>query len=734
MVVEKENRNLADDEIDLVELLGRLLDHKWFIICVSAAALLLGVLYASFATRIYQANALLQVEAKSGVLSGISEISDMLGGKDTVADREIQILNSRLVLGSVVDQLMMDVAVQPEQSFIGQRLNPEIQGDTPVYFAGWRDESRHIQVDRLDVPQVLINQPLLLEAEDHNHFALYDPEGELLGKGRVGSLLRTPDGLLLRLSSLEAPEGAQFELVKKSRQATIESLRLRLSSNEQGKNTNIIKLTLMDSIPARAVLVLDAISQNYLLQNIERSSAQAEKSLDFINEQLPDIRKQLDEAEDKLNAYRLESESVDVSLKTRTLMEQLVGTDEKINSLKLKESEVASQFTPNHPTYRSLLRQRQSLEQDKRDLEGRINELPKTQQEILRLMRDVETSRTTYEMLLTKSQELKIAKASTVGNVRIIDSSVVGQQPIKPKVALILALSLMLGLMLAVGLVLLRLALRRGLELPEQIERLGIPVYASLPLSVRQQKEDRQKRPAKRGQLVTAKRGFLLVEEDPADLAIEGLRSLRTSLHFAMLNAGNTIMMSGAGMGAGKTFVMTNFAVVLAQSGVRVLLIDADLRRGRIHGVFGQSSADKGLSDYLSKGAELNDIILPSGYDNLDVIVRGKIPPNPSELLMQPRLQELINTSSKAYDLVLIDTPPILAVTDAAIVGQLVGTTLLVVRYQTNTLKELEVAVQRFEKSNVVIKGCIFNGMQRQSNNSHHYKYEYTNEKSKSER
>lgn len=729
MVGDKKAQGLVPEEIDLVELLGRLLDYKWFIIALTCAALFLGAAYSFFSTRIYQSNALLQIEAKSGVLPGISEINDILGGKDTVADREIQIINSRLVLGGVVEQLMMDVSVSPSQSLIKRLINPSAQGDDPIYFAGWRDNKQTLQIERFDVPPALINQQLTLDVGKEGSFTLYSSEGEVLGHSKVGDLFHGEQGVLLRVSDLKAEQGQQFLITKKSRQQTVESLRLKLGSSEQGKNTNILKLTLTDSMPLRAVLVLDAISQNYLLQNIERSSAQAEKSLDFINDQLPDIRLQLDEAEDKLNAYRLESESVDVSLKTRTLMEQLVGTDEKINSLKLKESEVASQFTPNHPTYRSLLRQRQSLEQDKADLEARISELPKTQQEILRLMRDVETNRATYEMLLVKSQELKIAKASTVGNVRIIDSAVVEQSPIKPKVPLILVLSVMLGLMLSVGLVLVKLALRRGLESPEQIEQSGIPVYASLPISVRQQKQDEllRKQPKKYKKGAKAKR-VLLAEEDPTDLTVEALRSLRTSLHFAMLDAGNVLMITGAGVGVGKTFVVANFAVVLARSGLRVLLVDSDLRRGRVHDMFGLINDQGGLSDYLAKSCDKHDAIVPSGFDNLDLILRGKVPPNPSELLMQPSLKELIESASAQYDLVLIDTPPILAVTDAAIVGQLVNVSLLVVRYQVNTLKELKVALQRFENSNVNIKGCIFNGMVRQSNNSYHYRYDYKNE------
>lgn len=727
MAAEKKTPAAADDEIDLAELAGRLLDYKKLIIVVTLIVFLLGCAYATFATRIYQANTLLQVEPKKGVIPGVDQLSDVFSSGDTVTQTEIQIIKSRLVLGAAVEQLMMNVSVRPHQEFVARRLWPDKQGDTPVYFAGWQNADAAISLSQLALPEALQGKPLQLVATGQQHYKLTYEGNTLVANGTVNELAQTPQGVQIKVADLKASKGSVFDVVLTPRNQMIDALKAHLSVAEQGQKTGILSLSLTDAMPGRAVAVLRAIDQSYLLQNIQRSAAQASKSLKFVDKQLPQIKNKLNDAEDRLNAYRQKRDSVDVSLQTKSLMERLVSIESQINDLKLKESEVASLYTKSHPTYRSLLRQMASLNHDKKRIEDKISDLPSTQQEVLRLTRDVKTNQQIYMQMLNQSQELKIAKASTVGNVRIIDTPVAALNPIKPKVPLILAVSIVLGLMLSVGFVLLKLALRRGLESPEQLEQLGLPVYATLPLSPGQAKVDERNKRRKKHK--THQQRFLLASKDPADISIEALRSLRTSLHFALMETSNLVMITGASPGAGKSFVASNLAAVLSESGQRVLLIDADMRRGHLHHIFDAVDNTDGLSDYLAGKTSLDMAIQPTRVEGLSLMPRGKTPPNPSELLMHARFAELTQQASQDYDLVLIDTPPILAVTDAGIVGQQAGATLMVARYQVNTPKEIEAAWMRFEKNNISIKGCIFNCIERQANNYYYYDYNYKAEK-----
>lgn len=417
-------------------------------------------------------------------------------------------------------------------------------------------------------------------------------------------------------------------------------------------------------------------------------------------------------------------------MEAKSVLDQIVNVDNQLNELTFKEAEISQLYTKEHPTYKALVEKRKTLQDEKVKLNKRVSSMPSTQQEVLRLSRDVESGRAVYLQLLNRQQELNIAKSSAIGNVRIVDDAVTEPNPVKPKKILIIIIGTILGAFISIGIVLLRMFLLRGIESPEQLEEAGINVYASVPVA------EWYKANLVKGNNKRKEPESLLAIENPADLAIEAIRSLRTSLHFAMMEAKNNILMiSGASPNAGKTFISTNLAATMASSGKKVLFIDADLRKGYVHKILG-SNNDNGLSDYLSGRVSLEKVITTVTKGNFDYIPRGQVPPNPAELLMHPRFNELISQVSKLYDLVIIDTPPILAVTDAAIIGRYVGTTLLVARFEINTTKEILVSIKRFEQSGVNVKGCILNGMVRKASSYYgygynHYGYAYSEKNNK---
>lgn len=423
---------------------------------------------------------------------------------------------------------------------------------------------------------------------------------------------------------------------------------------------------------------------------------------------MPDIKNSLTTAEDALNQYRQANESIDLGLEAQSTLTVMVELEAQLNELTFKESEISQRFTKDHPAYKSLLDKRVTLLNEKDRLNQQIQKLPKTQREVLRMTRDVEVNQQIYIQLLNKVQELSIIKAGTVGNVRILDTAQAYAAPVKPKKPLIVVLAILLGGMLSVAFVLVKAALHKGVESPDQIEAIGLAVYASVPKSVLQLEIANNAKRKKQ-----SKEQSLLAELNPADLSIEALRGLRTSLHFAMMEAKNNVLMiSGPAPGIGKSFISTNFAAVTAKTGQRVLLIDADMRKGHLQHSLGVS-ADNGLSDLLSGRIDTNQAVKHSQIENLDVITRGQIPPNPSELLMHPRLKELVEWASQNYDLVIFDTPPVLAVTDPSIVGAFAGTTLMVARFGQNTAKEIDVARSRFQQSGIEVKGVIFNAIEK---------------------
>jgi len=196
------------------------------------------------------------------------------------------------------------------------------------------------------------------------------------------------------------------------------------------------------------------------------------------------------------------------------------------------------------------------------------------------------------------------------------------------------------------------------------------------------------------------------------------MRSLRTSLKFAMLEARNPVLtITSPTPGVGKSFVSANLACVVAQAGQRVLLIDADMRRGFLHRAFGLEPT-RGLSEALASGLALSQVVSQTEQPNLHLLGCGFAAPNPSELLMHQNFARLLKEAEAFYDLIIVDTPPVLAVTDAVLVAQLAGTTLLVTRFGLSTAAQIEAAKRRLSQNGVLVKGAILNGVKRRASNS----------------
>jgi len=728
----KQNRTPEQNpsqEIDLMALLGALLDRKYFIIAVTAVFMFVGVVYAVFSTPIYQATAMIQVEDSSGSVPGFDDMAGMFEST-SAAVTEIELLKSRSIIGEAVDTLKLDIIAEPKLfPFIGGRafrkFTPMSEGDLaePSFGASsyaWGGES--IDVFRFDVPKSAVGLDFVLVAKENNSLVLLNDEGEQILAGKVGQEL-TNGKFNLTVRSLNARAGTEFIITRKDRLNTILDLQAAIGASEKGKDSGIINLSLQNAQPHYAEKVLDKVASIYVRRNVERNSAEAQKSLEFLEVQLPEIKKQLEYAEERFNDYQIKRQSINITLETQGVLESVVKLETKLQELELKRLELSRKFKKDHPSYQGLVEQIRAVNAQKDELVGEVGNLPETQQELLRLKRDVEVSNQIYTLLLSKTQELDIVRAGTVGNVRIIDYAEVNtSKPVKPKKALIVVMATMLGGMLAVAIVLVQKAMHKGVEDPNEIEAIGLPVYASVPYSDYQDKLTGFSKARKNKN----KPKSILALDNPADLSIEALRSLRTSLHFAMMEAkNNLIAISGPSPGVGKSFISVNLASVLAQSGKKVLIIDADMRKGYLQTQFG-IEWDDGLSDYLSGRLNLAQVTKPTQVDGLSVITRGQIPPNPSELLMHANFSKLVEEVSTEYDLVIIDTPPILAVTDPAIVSAHTGTTLLVTRFGQNHIKEIELTRNRFEQNGTDVKGVVFNGVVKKSSNLYGY-YGYYN-------
>ncbi|HDZ2880234.1 TPA: tyrosine-protein kinase, partial [Klebsiella pneumoniae] len=295
-------------------------------------------------------------------------------------------------------------------------------------------------------------------------------------KGKVNALLNTGDFDIV-ISSLKGTPGSVYNVTYMPHLKAIGMLQNALTVADQGKDTGILNLTLLGDDPKQTSIILQTIVENYISQNIARQAAQDEKSLEFLNKQLPIVRNDLDIAEDKLNSYRKMKDSVDLSMEAKSVLDQIVNVDNQLNELTFREAEISQLYTKEHPTYKALLEKRNTLQEEKNKLNKKVSSMPSTQQEVLRLSRDVESGRAVYLQLLNRQQELNIAKSSAIGNARIIDNAVTDPKPVKPKKILIVLFGFVLGLGFSVFFVLLRVFMHRGIESPEELEEIGVTVY-----------------------------------------------------------------------------------------------------------------------------------------------------------------------------------------------------------------------------------------------------------------
>ena len=712
---------VPENEIDLLELLATIWSGKIQIAACAIVALLLGAFFVLKAEPIFQAQGLLQLEAKSG---GLPEgMQDLLGSGlasgNSPGETEMEIMKSRMVMGQVVQELNLQNYAYPRPlPFLGllpERLGLADTGIGPLASYQWGNEA--ITLGELETQPEWLGKDMTLKITADGSYLLTLPD-ETQHVGRLRERLTLIDrGFSLVVDQLEGPAGREFILGRSALPKAVFAVQKNFSVTENPRGSSILRVSHTDPDPRQAERILNAISKAYVSQNILRSSAEAQNSLTFIEEQLPLAEAAGSEAQNALNAYRQQQKSVDVDYETRILLERATQIEADLNALALQEEDVKKRYTVNHPTYQAVLQNRAALQAQREEIRKATANLPETQKEIFNLTRNLEVAQQVYVQLLNRAQELRVMRASTVGSVRIIDTAYSNGIKISPKTNRTLAGFVLAGLVLGTGLVLLRRALRRGIRGAQEIEQSGLPVFATVNYS-----PDAANLRKGKGTLPI----FALTKPD--DLVIEALRSLRTSLHFGMLDAKtNTILLTSAAPGAGKSFTAINLATVAAQAGQKVCLVDADMRKGYLRRYFGKDKATPGLAEILAREKTLDEVLVQGPVEGMSAVLSGRYPPNPSELLMRSEFEALLAELDKRFDLIIVDSPPALAVTDPVVVGRYTGATIIVVRHMETMMGEIDAVCRIFETAGVKVTGAILNGYKVSEGSKYGGQYQYYN-------
>lgn len=735
-----------NDNIDLMALV-LVLVRGWKIIALMALlGFLIGFLYTRYVNPTFQSDALIQIEENTQGVEALGEnISGLVKEETSKAETEAELIRSRMILEPVVDLLNLRTRLtDPNIGYIDRIKNNRIdtQINTPDSVS-LNTGNGLVQIEQFDVAPEYLNQSFTL-IRSATGFILSNGFDEF--KGQLGQPHQF-EGLngQINITVTELPtDSYPINITKQTLKTTTDAINSTLSVEERGDQTSIIQLSMIGTNQQQITIILNQIVQSYVDQNQSRGSEETTKTLAFMETQIPALKEKLENSEALFNSFRKKYGTIDVGKEAELLLNEKSRIGEQLNDLKLKKADLTTYYTEEHPMVIQINEQLKVLNSRTQAIDNTVAGLPEIQREFLKLSEDTALNREIYLTLLKNYEQLKIVEAGQIGYARILDRPTSTFDAIAPNKLQIIMLTGLIGTMLGVILVLLKNLIRNVVKDPEHLEaKTGIPVIATIPRSpsifkLGKTKFGKNKKNTDR----------MLAHVDHNGLSYEAIKSLRTNLIFGMPigavagQSAKVILITGESPGVGKSFITANLAEVFSQLNKKILVIDGDMRLGELHKMFGMSQHE-GLADYLLQDEtglvpvsepqintdisklNLESFIQPTGMKHIDFISRGRQSHNPTSLLTGESFNHLMTELKKQYDYIVIDAPPILAASDAMVLGQHADKVLLVTKFNHSVEGQLVYAIKQMNRANVQVDGIILNDVRQSIINKYSYNYHY---------
>ena len=753
------NNQIQNDEIDLKDLFKTVMKYKYIIAFFAIIFALASAIFAYTKPSIYSSFATIELQEDSNKWSPDDALKQAFSGGSVNVENQIEILKSKSLADRALKDLNLKTRYFTVKNYrtkeyynnspfivIDKILDDTIYGTTfnltPVDEESFRLEIKPIsKFSKRGVLALTGVQPL----EDYE-LITYDKVHKY-GEDIVSQWFTLN---ITKLSSLENEEYS-FAFVHPSIASDV--YLSDLSVSQVSELSSILRVSIEDNVSLRASDLLNSLFKAYLEQEVERKSEVANLSLDFIDNQLEEINKKLKTSETDLESYKEINDVISLSDKAKTVSTQLVEYESKIQELNIEENilnnlfqyisnnqnlaglsvgsitfadpalailikslhEQASQkeallldYTELHPEVKkfsqtiatlrrqivaSLKNNLKQLEQRKKSLndliykyQKSIETLPKQERELTRLTRHFSVNEKVYSYLLEKRAETAILKSSTISNARILDIALNFSKPIKPKRVLIVLVGLILGVIVGLAYAFLREFFNNTIKNTEEIEKYSsIPIYGVIPFNK---------------------------NKKTLSVFSEAFRSIRTNLQFLPQNESSRIIsVTSSVSGEGKTTIVAKLGEIISQTNKKVIVLDLDLRKASVHKEFDLPN-NIGMSNYLTGQNSLTEVIKKTSNDFVDVITTGPLPPNPSELILNENMKNILDELKKSYDYILIDTPPVGLVTDALILMNYSDITFTIVRAnytRKEFIKNLDRLAKEHSHNHV---GMILNGVE----------------------
>ncbi len=703
-----------DNNVDFRHLLNSFWEYRRLILTVCLITLLASFLFTFSKAPLYDANILLQIESKSHMGASIGGISQLMGagGEANPTATQKELIRSRVILEPVVKQLGLDTTITVHH--------------VPVFGKLFSHANKSvIKLSHFSALTSYDNKPLQLLMTDATHYNLLDQNDHLLLQGELDKLVTSNDHrFTLQVTGEHIIPGTTYDIVKHPDTNIVNGLRPQLIIEELGTDgtpTGLLQVSMQGTDPVLISNILNTIASTTTKINSVTKSQELSKTIEFLTHQIPLARNSLGDAENTLNQYRAKSGKIDIRFETQQLLLQFSSLQKQILQMNLAKVNSLETLTPQHPYIIQLTEKIKQLQSEKDKLENELRLLPASDQVAINLMRDVKVKNEIYLILLSKIQELQVEKAGAASDVHVLATATPPDVPLPKHSGIIMAASFLLGLFLSCIFVIAKKALFHRVNDPRWIEQhLQITNLAVIPYSKPQ--VTHMERYKQHGDKLP-----VLAANKPNDLSIEALRSLRTSLQLMLCETTNKIVtILGVSPGIGKSFISINLAYLLADIGKKVLLIDGDIRKGCLNKYL-NIKRTPGLSEVLT-GNTTPDQAIHTIFPNLSFISCGNYPQSPSELLVSQQFKNLLNTFSSQFDIVLIDTAPVLAVTDSTLIASHAGTNFLVVGSDMHTVDEITTAVKRTANAGIKLNGTIFNNLKKTTVTHGNYHYHYQEE------
>jgi len=743
-----------EEEVHLFDYVNVIVRRRK-IFMLAFAIVFFGVALVTFTMKpVYEASATLNIKddkAKSGVLGELSLLAE-----NNPIDAEIEIIKSRTNAEQVVKQLHLDWQVSDQSDGLS------------------------LKILEFTAPDRKIDCRIELIGKDS--YQVYDSDDNIIGSSKAGRLMQGKGGVSLLLTDLSGSVGDNCRLNLIPFNSRVENLGRAIKAVEVGKKTNVVRISYADTDPVRARDVVNSLVQAYLDKTIAFKTQEASSTVDFVEDQLKGVRRDLDKAEADLQKYKSTSGMVNLDSEAESLISKFSDTEKeraavnlqkkqvefalsslkeaarkgtayspaamladplvagmasKLADLEVQKKALLNEYTKDHPlvkgqqgqinellrkiqatyetSHRNLVRQEGEITRQLATYEGTLKTLPVAERDLAKLMRVAKVNADIFTFLLQKHEEARIAKASTISNINIVDPAITPEKPVKPKKLKNLLLGFIVGCMVGGGLAFFQEYLDDTIKDAEQAKRaIRLPLLALIPfIPNREVKED----PAGNGSLIT--------QLEPKSQVAEAFRALRTSIHFSAIKRDKKILLlTSTFPSEGKSIISANLANTFAQTGARVLIVDCDLRRSSLHEKMGHSKVP-GLTELLTGDATFDAVRHNTGVSGFDLITAGTTPPNPAELIGSEAMQRFLEAHRNSYDHIIIDAPPVLAVTDAPVLTSMADMVLVVMQAGRVPLKAAQRMREMLDTVQAPVAGLIVNDKTGSGESYGHYGGKY---------